>query len=115
MAFHSTSSYAYQYSASVVDSFIEKYARATRFFGKIYGLDGRETRKALIKCFQFKNNRWNIVREQIKWVEKTDAYAFLASIGNAGAREYLTAVKYQAEDLWIFEKKHLSTIDNAKF
>jgi len=109
-----TPTYPYQYSADTVDSFLESYARAAGFFADICHIERRKLRGILIKLFQFNNVRWNVVRDIIKWIEKSNHYAKLRAMTYENCMAYLTAVKYQAEDQIIFCKNQLSSIDSPQ-
>lgn len=107
--------YPREYSTTIVWNFVRNYARATKFFAQMCRMSSHDFVELLIGFFMYENNRWNVMRDLIKWVEKTDAYGYLSSLDHQDALKYLTVVKTQAEDLAIFEKKSLDRVDNARF
>lgn len=90
--------YPYFYSASIVDSFIDSYSRATYFLAKKLGYDPKDFRMTLIKLFMSGSPRWNITREVIKKVENWNMYNELMTYDRSGVLKYLTSVRTMVED-----------------
>jgi hypothetical protein len=57
-----------------------------------------ELKKALISLFRYNNQRWNVVRDVIKKVEKSNMYAGLSGYYGEALKNYLTCVRYEVED-----------------
>jgi hypothetical protein len=100
-----------QYAARVVDSFLDSYARGAIFFGKTWGLTPRNLRKYLIHLFVVRNNKWNIIRDLIKWIQKPDNLSYLSRMSIEDRQYYLTKVKYEVTDRWISGEMPLSGVD----
>lgn len=94
-------SYSYEYSANVVDSFLDSYARVLIFVAKKLKMDPRELRKRLIKIFQSNQPRWYITRETLKRIEKYDMYHDMAKLSREDFIKYYTCVKSLVEDDWM--------------
>lgn len=90
--------YPFHYSARIVEKFVEKYARATIFCAKKLGISPREFKWSLIVLFAKSNNRWNSVRDAIKYVEKNNMYNYLSKYDADMLAKYLTFVRYICED-----------------
>lgn len=90
--------YPYLYAESVVDAFIEKYARVTIFVAKKSGYTVREFRYRLIKLFMDNNVRWNTLREVLKYVDKHQLYDEIAFLSKRDFQKYLTAIKALSHD-----------------
>jgi hypothetical protein len=108
---HTPPQYSLEYSEGIVEKFVENYARATNCFARFCGMTGLELKYNLVKCFMFNNNRWNVLRDLIKWVEKSKHYEKLSKMSVEDGRVYLTAVKYTVQDYRIFENKDYSGVD----
>lgn len=105
--------YPYQYAESVVDAFVDKYARATNFLAKVSGVSALAYREHLIKLFMVNNQKWNVIRDLIKWVAAPTRFNRLRAMEVEDCQTYLTYVRYECEELVIFDKKSLAAIDNS--
>lgn len=97
--------YSFRFAESVVDSFIEKYARATIFVCKKCNIKGNAFRYGLIKAFMYNQTRWKVLREMIKYVEKHDLVREWANLPVDQFPYYLTFVRTTCEDYLIDNQK----------
>lgn len=100
----SDSTYPLEYSQRIVEQFVEKYSRATTFLARKLGISPREFKYSLINLFRFQNNRWNSVRDVIKYVDRHDLYDYLSKYSYEQTVNYLTYIKYIVEDRLISEE-----------
>lgn len=90
--------YAFRYSADVVESFIEKYSRATIFISKKLGITPKEFKYSLINLFMKRNAKWNMTREVIKRVHNQNLYPVLSPLSRDEFLKYLTVVRVIIDD-----------------
>lgn len=102
---HRAPHYPREYSASVVDKFLDNYARVHIFVARMIGKDPKEFREALIRAFMYRNARWNVTRDVLKYVHNQDLYAVLKALSLPDRTIYLTAVKTLCEDFLIDSEK----------
>lgn len=110
-SYHTKLHYPYQYAREIVETFTGSYARATNCIARICDVPPLDYVEHLIYLFMANNKMWNVVRDVVKWVEKTNQYDYLRELGDEMALEYLKVVKYTAEDLRLFEGKSIADID----
>lgn len=94
-------SYSYEYSATIVDRFLDSYSRVLIFVSKKLRMDPRDLRKYLIKLFQSNQPRWRITRDTLKQIEKYDMYTDMAKLSREDFIKYYTCVKSLVEDDWM--------------
>lgn len=97
--------YPYLYSEGVIDEFLKNYSRVVLFVSKKCHMSAKEFRFNMIKCFMYRNSRWNVLRETLKYIEKHQLYSDMAFYHGPDFEKYLTAVRSLVED---------SLIDNEK-
>lgn len=93
-----TTSYPLEYSRDIVESFVQKYARATIYIAKRCGMSPRDFKWSLIKLFRFNNGRWNSVRDTVKYVQRWQLWEEAGRYDFTAFQKYLTCVKTLAED-----------------
>ena len=90
--------YSYRFAANVVESFVDKYGRATIFVGRKLCMEPRAFKMGLIKMFMNHNMHFQIFREVIKRVEKYNMYSDFSHLSRSDFILYLTSVKVWVED-----------------
>jgi hypothetical protein len=91
--------YSYGYSAKIIEEFVEKYARATIFVARKLGFTPREFKHSLIVLFQFRNGKWNSVRDTLKYIDKHRLYGEIQGYEYTIFLKYLTSVRSLVEDI----------------
>lgn len=114
---HSTHTpvYSWQFAHDVVWNFLESYSRVTIFFAKKLGIEPKEYTNQLIEIFRYKNVRWRILREVMKYVQKHGLMDELSRYSRKDFIKYLTSVRWEVEDLYLDELERQNAIDNENF
>lgn len=99
--------YPYLYAVHVIEEFEQKYSRVINFTAKMLGMDPKDFRDNLVKCFMYRNGRWNSLRETLKYVDKHDLYDHIAGFELEDRKLYLNYVKYFVQDKLIDDKNLL--------
>lgn len=97
--------YSLEYAHEVIDQFVDKLGRATAFFANKLGYDAIDFRRLLVNLFRYRNARWNVVRDCIKYFDKYDLYDDVRQYDAENFRIWLTSVKTLVEDDLIDRKK----------
>jgi hypothetical protein len=97
--------YPYLYAESVVDSFIDSWGRVTIFVAKKSGMTPSAFRNLLVKTFMYRNGRWNVTRDLLKYIDRHNLYNEMAFYDRSDFQKYLTCVKSLVEDDLIDSEK----------
>lgn len=100
------SSYSFSYSESVVDSFLDHYARAANFICSKLRINPLVFRIRLIKLFMDNQPRWRVTRDALKIIEREDLYCDMRQLTREECLVYLTSIKTLAED-WLIDHEKL--------
>jgi hypothetical protein len=90
--------YPYLYAENIVDKFIDSYSRVCIFVAKKSGIDPKRFRMLLIAAFMYRNKRWNIVRDMLKYIHRRELYDEMSFFDPPDFRKYLTHLKYFIEE-----------------
>jgi len=94
--------YSFQYSADVIDQFIEHYWRATNIVAEVFHWKLSTLRKAMIYSFMRNQVRWKLARNTIKQLENDEgSLSLLKKLSLPEAQKYLTAIKSLEEDFFL--------------
>jgi len=90
--------YSYRNATEVVEAFTTKYARVLLFIARTYGKEPRALKEKLKIVYMKNNTKWNVVRDFIKKLEKTEEIAYLSSLPVPERKSYLHMLRTFAED-----------------
>lgn len=95
---HAGTQYSLKYSREVVDQFLDSYARATIGIARILGIPPKDFVDSLVNLFAFNNQRFKVIRETIKYVDKHQLIPEIIKYGFAERIEYFKEIRSIIED-----------------
>lgn len=112
--------YDRNYAISVVNSFLERHARATDILAVCLDKPRESIVRSLVSSFITQQQRWNRQKKVIQLIERDEGIReLLASrrLSRIQKEKYLTYLKYYVQDLWLDEQiaaeKQLKLFDDG--